>query len=64
MNVQVRGHYPDYIWKYFEENNITIQFEEGDEEIIASYPVDFITFSYYRSRVVSAEETEAARKDY
>ena len=48
--------------KYFEENNITIQFEEGDEEIIASYPVDFITFSYYRSRVVSAEETEAAEK--
>lgn len=61
-DVQVRGHYPDYIWKYFEENNITIQFEEGDEEIIASYPVDFITFSYYRSRVVSAEETEAAEK--
>ena len=58
----MRGHYPDYIWKYFEENNITIQFEEGDEEIIASYPVDFITFSYYRSRVVSVEETEAAEK--
>ena len=49
-------------WQYFEENNIKITFEEGDEEIIASYPVDFITFSYYRSRVVSSEETEAAEK--
>lgn len=61
-DVQVRGKYPDYIWQYFEENNINITFEEGDEEIIASYPVDFITFSYYRSRVVSSEETEAAEK--
>ena len=61
-DVQVRGKYPDYIWQYFEENNIKITFEEGDEEIIASYPVDFITFSYYRSRVVSSEETEAAEK--
>ena len=39
-----------------------VAFKEGDEEIIASYPVDFITFSYYRSRVVSSEETEAAEK--
>ena len=61
-DVQVRGEYPAYMERYFEENNIKITFEEGDEEIIASYPVDFITFSYYRSRVVSSEETEAAEK--
>lgn len=34
--------------------------EEGDEGIIRSYPIDFISFSYYRSRVASAESMEPA----
>ncbi|XP_012349849.1 uncharacterized protein LOC105737190, partial [Apis florea] len=48
-DVQVRGEYPNYIWKYFEENNIKVKMEKGDEELIKNYTVDFITFSYYRS---------------
>ncbi len=59
-DVQVRGKYPSYIWKFFEEHNLDIKMEYGDEEVIASYPVDFITFSYYRSRVVKADEAEPA----
>ena len=49
---------------YFEENNIKITFEEGDEEIIASYPVDFITFSYYRSRVESSHDSFMGTKSH
>lgn len=59
-DVQARGYYPSYIWKFFEENNLNIAMEEGDEEIIKSYPIDFISFSYYRSRVISAESMEPA----
>lgn len=59
-DVQARGYYPEYIWRYFEENNLHIEMEEGDEEIIKCYPIDFISFSYYRSRVVSTEYTEPA----
>ncbi len=59
-DVQARGYYPGYIWKFFEENNIRIVMEEGDEDIIKSYPIDFISFSYYRSRVVSTESMEPA----
>lgn len=59
-DVQARGYYPSYIWKFFEENNIDIKMEDGDEEVIKSYPIDFITFSYYRSRVVSVESMEPA----
>ena len=59
-DVQARGYYPSYIWKFFEENNLNIVMEEGDEEIIKSYPIDFISFSYYRSRVISAESMEPA----
>jgi 6-phospho-beta-glucosidase len=61
-DVQVRGYYPSYIWKFFEDNNITINMEQGDEEIIRCYPVDFISFSYYRSRVVSSDYEEPAEK--
>ncbi len=61
-DVQARGSYPSYIWRYFEENGLHIQMERGDEEIIKAYPIDFITFSYYRSRVVSADYEEPAEK--
>jgi len=59
-DVQARGYYPSYIWKFFEDNNIEIKMQEGDEEIIRSYPIDFITFSYYRSRIASKDATEQA----
>ena len=36
--------------------------EKGDEELIKKYTVDFITFSYYRSRVISADYEEPAEK--
>lgn len=61
-DVQVRGAYPSYIWKYFSDNNIEIKMAKGDEQIISAYPVDFISFSYYRSRVVSADYEEPAEK--
>lgn len=52
-DVQVRGKYPNYIWKYFSDNNIHINVEKDDMKIIKNYPVDFVSFSYYRSRVCS-----------
>lgn len=47
-DVQVRGAYPKYLNRYFKENGIQIQMEEGDEEILKN-SVDFISFSYYMS---------------
>lgn len=47
-DVQARGAYPKYPNRYFKENGIQIQMEEGDEEILKN-SVDFISFSYYMS---------------
>lgn len=47
-DVQARGAYPKYLNRYFKENGIQIQMEEGDEEILKN-SVDFISFSYYMS---------------
>jgi len=48
-DVMVRGYYPNYIFRLWEENNVHIQVEEGDLELIRSYPSEFVAFSYYRT---------------
>ncbi len=56
-DVQVRGKYPSYTKRLFEENEITIQFEPNDEEILKN-TVDFISFSYYMSVCESADSSK------
>ena len=56
-DIHVRGKYPNYIKRYFAENNIEIQFAPGDEELLAEHTVDFISFSYYMS-VAQAHDPE------
>ncbi len=54
-DIQVRGEYPYYAKRYFEEHNIKIQMEDGDLEILKEGTVDFYTFSYYMSNCVSTD---------
>ena len=48
-DIQVRGYYPAYAERYFEENGIVIKKEPGDDEILREGTVDYYTFSYYMS---------------
>lgn len=48
-DTQVFGEYPAYLLSYFKNKGIHILKEEGDDEIMKQYPVDFISFSYYMS---------------
>lgn len=48
-DVQVRGYYPSYAERYFEENGIVIQKEPGDDALLKEGTVDYYTFSYYMS---------------
>ncbi|MBQ4342542.1 MAG: 6-phospho-beta-glucosidase [Erysipelotrichaceae bacterium] len=50
IDVQSRGVYPNYALKEFERNGFVIPFEEDDQRILKENTVDFISFSYYRSR--------------
>ncbi|MDX5595177.1 6-phospho-beta-glucosidase [Pseudovibrio sp. SPO723] len=54
-DVQTRGRYPGYMLRYFRDNGIEIQMEEGDLEELADASVDFISFSYYASGCASAD---------
>ena len=55
IDVQSRGEYPAYALKKLEREGVTIQMEDGDLELLKEHTVDFISFSYYSSRVVSTD---------
>lgn len=61
-DVQVRGYYPSYMDRYFEENKIKIEMQPGDEEILLQHPVDFLSFSYYMSMVSSGQPGKKKEK--
>jgi 6-phospho-beta-glucosidase len=55
IDVQSRGEYPNYAKKMLEKININIKMEDGDLELLKENTVDFISFSYYSSRLTSAD---------
>lgn len=57
IDVQARGKYPNYAKKYFEHLGISIQMTAEDLALLRDYTVDFISFSYYSSRVASGNPT-------
>lgn len=55
IDVQSRGAYPSYAKKFLERNGIVLEMEPEDERILRENTVDFIAFSYYASRLTSAD---------
>lgn len=53
-DVQVRGYYPSYMLKEFESNGYKIPYKGDDKQILKNNLVDFVSFSYYSTRVVEA----------
>lgn len=53
-DVQARGAYPPYAERLFAEKGVKLEKHIDDDEILAQYPVDFVSFSYYMSSTVSA----------
>lgn len=55
IDVQSRGEYPAYALKELERKGIELPILEGDLEILKENTVDFVSFSYYSSRVQAAD---------
>lgn len=55
IDVQSRGEYPAYATKLFERSGINLDFTEEDRIVLKENTVDFISFSYYSSRLISAD---------
>lgn len=54
-DVQVRGYYPSYMTRYFKQHDISIEITAEDKAALKE-TVDFISFSYYMSGCVTADE--------
>lgn len=52
-DVMIRGAYPAYSKRLFEELSIDLEIEKGDLETIQSYTSDYLAFSYYLTTVYS-----------
>jgi 6-phospho-beta-glucosidase len=62
-DVAMRGEYPRYAFRYFEENNVNIHFEEGDEKLLKENTMDYLTFSYYYTLTNDAEKNTMNPRD-
>ena len=56
IDVQSKGYYPFYTKRLFKDLNVNLEIKAGDLEVLKEYPVDFISFSYYSSRLTSSDD--------
>ncbi|WP_416353986.1 6-phospho-beta-glucosidase [Agrilactobacillus fermenti] len=61
IDVQARGYYPNYAKAFFKANDLHIEMTDADLAALKE-TVDFVSFSYYASRLVSADPEVAAEK--
>ena len=61
IDAQARGAYPVWAEKRMERAGVQLDWEPGDRETLAEGTVDFISFSYYSSRCVSADPVISAK---
>lgn len=55
MDVMVRGYYPSYAKDIFARRGVKLRMTPEDEEILKKGVLDYISFSYYRSNVISTK---------
>ncbi|XUB35658.1 6-phospho-beta-glucosidase [Enterococcus sp. DIV0876] len=63
IDVQARGKYPNYGLKKLERAGIILPIVEGDLGLLKENTVDFVSFSYYCTRVIGNEPTVFGKKE-
>ena len=63
IDVQSRGYYPSYALKKMEQLGVTLDVDPEDVKLLSEHTVDFISFSYYSSRVAAAIPSDQASTD-
>lgn len=49
IDVMARGYYPTYAKGIWERRGVTLKTQDGDDKILREGPLDYVSFSYYRS---------------
>lgn len=56
----LRGEYPGYMLRYFQEHDIRLDIREEDERMLKENPADFLAISYYYTCASSSESNSCA----
>ncbi len=55
LEIQARGEYPKYLLNKYEREGIDIKLTDSEKQLLKDGIIDFISFSYYATSVVSAD---------
>ncbi|WP_368790958.1 6-phospho-beta-glucosidase [Companilactobacillus farciminis] len=56
-DVQAGGSYPKYMLDMFKREGLNIQMDDGDFKLLSENTVDFVSFSYYMTRVAISNKS-------
>jgi len=62
-DVLLRGEYPGYAYRFFDENDIQIEFGSDDKEILKN-TADYMSLSYYFTSISDAESVKTRKTSY
>ena len=55
-DVLLRGEYPGYALHYFYDHDIHVMIKEEEEQLLKENTADFLSFSYYFTRITKAKD--------
>lgn len=55
-DVQLRGEYPVYMLRYFENNGIHLEISADEEKLLKENTMDYLAISFYSTSIVDAEK--------
>lgn len=63
-DVLIHGEYPGYALRHFKDHHIHVEISEEDERLLKENTVDFLSFSYYHTKVKDAKHAEPQPNPY
>lgn len=63
-DVLCRGEYPGYAIRYFHEHDIHLNVTEEELALLKAYTADFLSFSYYSTKIVNADDPSDTDNPY
>lgn len=63
-DVLLHGEYPGYALRYFKDHNIHVQFEIEDEALLKENTADYLSFSYYATKIMDNKHQEPFDNPY
>lgn len=63
-DILIHGTYPGYACRYFKDHNIHVEISEEEEQLLKENTVDFLSFSYYHTKVKNAKDKDPQPNPY